>query len=137
MRKKNGRRNCEGEGVIVCYVTRMTYREWNACFFLKNQRRVSFANRVTKVWRIASSRLVIGSSVLVLSAEKLCGECEARNDYVERYSIRLEIGHVSANTYLYRYKLYMSAYIYDARVLPREFRGLERGNGSPTRVCRD
>lgn len=77
-----------------------------------------------------------------------CWSCRqkgyAENASVEKY-IRfgvLEIGrkriYIDIN-YTCRIYIYVYLYMYDARiyVLPREFRGLERGNGSPTRVCRD
>ena len=85
------------------------------CVFLRNehQRRVSPSKS-----RNESDPRDVVPRCCVLSAERLCGECEPRKDYaaVEKYirfGVCVEIGH---KLYLYRYKLYMYVYIYSIYV---------------------
>ena len=78
----------------------------------------------------------------------LCGECKPKNDHTRsgheregdptrgKTSVALYISsRIYTNIHYTRSRIYaLRARVY---VLPREFRGLERGNGSRTRMCRD
>lgn len=129
----------EEGGVVVCPLD--AWRIANGMRVFKERApATSFTKQIAQ--RKRSSRC--GSSVLCPISRKVMRRMRAEEGLCGRrkiYSIRC-VCRDRAQTYLYRYKLYMYVYIiymYDARVyvLPREFRGLERGNGSPTRVCRD